>query len=150
MAASVSSCYAAERNYQLDPAYSYQRFSIPQAEWEHAIAEGTMWKYVGDYNIYRCPDGDKGVCNIFNVSVDEYLSRCSAGTGAVDNHKYKSDTKPAERLVFLDVGYSSRAHSMLDIAAAMFGRWYDLPPMRTQPGNDICFRRWSCHIQEMD
>jgi hypothetical protein len=81
--------------------------SITQAAWEHAIAEGTLWKYVGDYNIYRCPDGDKGSYVTYAMSQS---MNCYPNAGGTTSQpcptipKINQITKPAERFVFVGQG----------------------------------------------
>jgi len=36
--------------------------------WQHSISEGTLYKYVRDYKVYRCPVGDKGVRATYTMS----------------------------------------------------------------------------------
>ena len=85
-------------------AYPYSS-PITQAVWEHAIAEGTLWKYVGDYNIYRCPDGDKGQYVTYSMSHSMNTYPGSAGPGSVLTIvNINQIIRPAERFVFLDAG----------------------------------------------
>lgn len=133
-------------------AYSYNS-SITQAAWEHAIAEGTLWKYVGDYNIYRCPDGDKGQYVTYSMSHSMNTYPGSGGTGAVTITKINQIVRPAERFVFLDTGNFKRGAFFVVYSGSGStapGRWYDLPPMRHSQGTTFSFadghaiyRKWT-------
>ena len=126
--------------------------SITQAAWEHAIAEGTMWKYVGDYNIYRCPSAGKDQYVTYNMSMSMNTYPGASGTGAVVFTNINQIIKPDERFVFLDTGYASRGAFYVNYNGwrKSPGKWYDKPPMIHNHGNNICFCRWPRHIQKMD
>ena len=47
------------------------------AEWQHAIAEGTLWKYLKDYKVYKCPVGDKGQEITYAMSHSMHTYPCS-------------------------------------------------------------------------
>jgi len=133
-------------------AYSY---GASQAAWEHAIAEGTLWKYVGDYNIYRCPDGDKGQYVTYSMSHSMNTYPGSGGTGAVTITNINQISKPAERFVFLDTGSIKRGaffvlHNAVLGTSQVPGKWYDPPPMRHSQGTTFAFadghteyRKWT-------
>jgi prepilin-type processing-associated H-X9-DG protein len=133
-------------------AYPYGS-PITQAVWEHAIAEGTMWKYVGDYNIYRCPDGDKGAYVSYSMSISMNTYPGAGGTGAVTITNVNQIVKPAERFVFLDTGYIKRGAFFVVYSgsgSSAPGRWYDPPPMRHSQGTTFAFadghaiyRKWT-------
>ena len=80
-------------------AYPYGS-SITQAAWEHAIAEGTMWKYIGDYNIYRCPDDDKGQYVTYSMShsMNTYPNVAGHACVARPHYKYKSDYQTSRKV----------------------------------------------------
>jgi prepilin-type processing-associated H-X9-DG protein len=133
-------------------AYQYGT-QIPQVTWEHAIGEGTLWKYVGDYNIYRCPDGDKGTYVSYSMSMSMNTYPGAGGTGAVTITNINQITKPAERFVFLDTGVVKRGAFFVVYAGSGSnapGRWYDAPPMRHSQGTNFVFadghaiyRKWT-------
>jgi len=132
-------------------AYPYGS-SITQAAWEHATAEGTMWKYVGDYNIYRCPSADKGQYVTYAMSQSMNTWPGSGGTGAVTITKTNQITKPAERFVFLDSGIVKQGAFFIPYSSgsSVPGKWYDLPPMRHSQGTTFAFadghaiyRKWT-------
>jgi prepilin-type processing-associated H-X9-DG protein len=135
-------------------AYSYySSITQTQAVWEHAIAEGTLWKYVGDYNIYRCPDGGKGRYVTYSMSHSMNIYPGSGGTGAVTITKINQITKPAERFVFLDAGIVKQGAFFVVYSgsgSSAPGRWYDLPPVIHSQGTTFSFadghteyRKWT-------
>jgi prepilin-type processing-associated H-X9-DG protein len=120
---------------------------IPQAVWEHAIAEGTMWKYVGDYSIYRCPDGDKGSYVTYSMSHSMNTYPGSGGTGSMTITNTNQIAKPSEQFVFLDTGTMKQGAFFVKYTDA---KWYDLPPMRHGQGTNFVFadghaiyRKWT-------
>jgi prepilin-type processing-associated H-X9-DG protein len=137
-------------------AYTTTAASQPADVWQHAIAEGTLWKYVGDYNIYRCPDGDKGAYVTYSMPQSMATYPGAGGSSSAPAPQItliNQITRPAERFVFLDTGvvkggaffvvYSSSGSSQP-------GRWYDLPPMRHGQGTTFSFadghteyRKWT-------
>jgi prepilin-type processing-associated H-X9-DG protein len=138
-------------------AYTTTAANQPAAVWQHAISEGTMWKYVGDYNIYRCPDGDKGAYVTYSMSMSMATYPNAGGTSfapAPQITLINQITRPAERFVFLDVGsmkggaffipYSSGINSSISLI------WGDLPPVRHGFGTNFVFadghtecRKWT-------
>jgi prepilin-type N-terminal cleavage/methylation domain-containing protein len=94
-----------------------------QPEWEHAIAEGLLWKYIKDYKAYQCPVGEKGhFVTYSNVhSIHTWIApgwsppQGSAGTKSVAlTILKKSQIKRAsDRVVFIDAGQAQQAASYL-------------------------------------
>jgi hypothetical protein len=130
--------------------YSYGT-SIPQSAWEHATAEGTMWKYVGDYNIYRCPSS---AANQFVTYSMSQSMNCYPGAGAVVSltiTNINQITKPAERFVFLDCGVAKQgAFFVVYNESGTRGKWYDQPPRIHNMGTNFVFadghaiyRKWT-------
>jgi prepilin-type processing-associated H-X9-DG protein len=118
----------------------YYGAPIPRAAWEHAIAEGTMWKYVGDYNIYRCPDGDKEQYVTYSMahSMNTLPSSVPAGSPMVIN--ITQIHKPSERFVFLDTGVAKQGAFYVHYGSGNGDmRWYELPPMRHNQGTTFAF-----------
>jgi prepilin-type processing-associated H-X9-DG protein len=126
-----------------------------EANWQHAIAEGTMWKYVKDYNIYRCPMGDKNqyVTYTMSMSMNTYPN---SGTSDPTGHPTPTITninqiaQPAGRFVFLDTGFSRQGAFFVRYYGGNPARWYDLPPMRHEQGTTFVFadghteyRKWT-------
>jgi len=108
-----------------------------------AIDTGALWKYVNDYNIYRCPTGNKGEM-ITYVIVDAANGLPRAGTEAAGVWlKNKSQIiKPASRLVFIDEGKvspDSYAVYYNEGSAAASEKWWDPPMIRHEAGTCVSF-----------
>ncbi len=113
--------------------------------WWHAISDGTMWKYVKDYKVYKCPVGDKGhrVTYFMSHAMNTYPR--SAGPGQ-DTHGIilRSQIKrTAERFVFLDVGSFKRGAFFLNYdspgGGAPPGTFGDHAPIRHGRGTNFVF-----------
>ena len=119
----------------------------------HAISEGTLWKYVGDYDIYQCPDADKGAYVAYSMSHSMNTYPGSAGTGSPTITNINQITKPAERFVFLDTGVIKQGAFFVVYStngSIFSGKWYDAPPMRHGQGTTFVFadghteyRKWT-------
>jgi prepilin-type processing-associated H-X9-DG protein len=127
-------------------AYPYSS-QISEAAWQHATAEGLLWKYVQDYKIYRCPDGDKESFVTYSMSHSMNTWRSppngSAGPGSISRTiSIKSQIKkPAARYVFLDTGYAKQGafYVSYDMSNNNPMKWYDPPPMRHNKGTTFSF-----------
>jgi prepilin-type processing-associated H-X9-DG protein len=129
-------------------------FAAADAIWQHAISEGTLWKYVGDYNIYRCPDGDKGARITFYMSMSLATYPNAGGTTmaiAPQIININQVIRPAERFVFLDVGSIKSGAFFVPYSSNTAGLlWNDLPPVRHGLGTNFVFadghveyRKWT-------
>ncbi len=80
--------------------------------WNHSISEGTLYKYIKDYKVYRCPVGPKGVRATYTMSHAMNTWRVlnppqgSAGTLSVPRTiTLRSQIKrTAQRAIFFDYG----------------------------------------------
>jgi len=127
--------------------YSYAEApGLSDEIWKHAIAEGTMWKYVKDHKVYKCPVGDKGhrVTNFMSHSMNTWPG--SAGPGSLRtgrNIKLRGDIRrTAERFVFLDVGGFKQGAFFLNYdggGGAPPGSFGDHRPTRHGRGTDFVF-----------
>jgi prepilin-type N-terminal cleavage/methylation domain-containing protein len=116
------------------------------ADWQHAIAEGTIWKYVKDYKIYKCPVADKGKESTYQ------MSESLAGDPPSNNPNFTLRTqmkRTAEMFVFLDVADAGSGAFWLEYANAGL-HWGDPPPTRHGVGTDFVFadqhveyRKWT-------
>jgi prepilin-type processing-associated H-X9-DG protein len=137
----------------MPPTAATQQANLPspkQADWEHAIAEGTMWKYLKDYNIYRCPSGNKDQYVTYSMSASMNTYPGSGGTGSVTITNINQIIKPAERFVFLDTGFAKQGAFFVKYSGSNVARWYDLPPVRHIQGTTFAFadghteyRKWT-------
>jgi prepilin-type processing-associated H-X9-DG protein len=132
-----------------------------QADWDHATAEGQLWKYIKDYKIYQCPVGEKDQYVTYRMShamntwrtCNNSGAGCqgSAGVGSlpyvvIRRNQFK---KASERFVFLDAGYIKGGAYFVRYDGACM-RWYDTPPKRHGMGTNFSFadgsaiyRKWS-------
>ena len=89
------------------PSYSFAAApGLSDEIWNHSIDEGTMFKYVKDYKVYRCPVGDKGVRATYTMSHSMNTWTPSAGTRSTARTIRLRNTikRTAERAVFFDYG----------------------------------------------
>jgi prepilin-type processing-associated H-X9-DG protein len=111
-----------------------------KADWEHYIALGTLWKYVGDYNIYRCPSDTKNYYVTYSMSHSMNTTPSSVPAGSPMVINITQIQKPAERYVFLDVGYAKYGAFYIHYGSASGdSRWYDKPPMVHDQGTTFVF-----------
>ncbi len=110
--------------------------------WYHAIAEGTLWKYVKDYKIYQCPVGEKGEFVTYAMSHSMNTYPNSGGTPAVKaptitlRNQIKSTF---DRFVFLDAGFAKQGAFFVNYSdAAANATWYDMA-MRHGQGTNFSF-----------
>lgn len=120
--------------------------------WLHAIAEGTMWKYIKDYKVYKCPVGDKGHRVTYFMSHAMATYPNSGGDNPIAPQiELRTDIRrTAEQFIFLDVGGFKQGAFFVKHAGAQITRWYDLPPMRHGQGTVFVFadqhveyRKWT-------
>ena len=113
---------------------------LPQYVQEKAIRDGSMWPYVKDLDLYRCPTGFRGEYITYSVmdSMNAYPQPSEPrGRGDVQRLiiKNRSQLKHAAyRIVFIDEGWvtpdSYAVHSNS-------GTWWDDPTVRH--GDGTCF-----------
>ena len=103
---------------------------IKMADWQHAIAEGTLWKWIKDYKVYKCPVGDKGqeITYALSHAMATYPGSAGPGTlGSPRNITLRTDIKrTAERFVFLDAGFAKQGAFYLN---------YNSPGGNAPPGS---------------
>jgi hypothetical protein len=102
-----------------------------------AIDSGALWKYVNDYNIYRCPVGNKGeMITYVIVDAANGLPRNGTEAAGVWLKNGSQIIKPASRFVFIDEGYISPDSYGVYYNQQM---WFDLPPVRHESGTCVSF-----------
>ena len=115
------------------------------ADKQHAISEGTLWKYIKDYKVYKCPVGDKGEEETYNMSQGLFEEQNSGGTttSRAPIIYLRSEIKrTAERFVFLDLGYAGLGAFYLPYSATSATgtmNWCTLPPSRHGVGTTFVF-----------
>jgi len=132
--------------HSMPPTAATQQANLPnpkQADWQHAIAEGTLWKYVGDYNIYRCPSGNKDQYVTYSMSMSMNTWPGAGGTGAPTIRNINQIIRPAERFVFLDAGFAKQGAFYLNYnsagGGAPPGSFGDHRPVRHGRGTTFVF-----------
>lgn len=128
-----------------DPVYGYD-CKATKAEWQHAIAEGTLWKYLKDYKVYRCPVGDKGQEITYAMSHSMHTFPNSGGTTLAPCPTIllrNTIRRTAERFIFIDNGgikqgafYISYSDATGGAPAGSFG---DHRPKRHGEGTTLVF-----------
>jgi prepilin-type N-terminal cleavage/methylation domain-containing protein/prepilin-type processing-associated H-X9-DG protein len=121
---------------------------------QHAISCGTFWKYLKDYKIYACPNGDKGIPvtyvgsdglnGIHNSGPGQW---CNQVTSAAANWTFPSIyirsqiRTPVERIVFIDIGQRVGCSWNLINTPVMLtpGCWSSTPPVRHSNGATFSF-----------
>lgn len=126
-------------------------YSPPKkADWEHAISDGLLWKYVKEYKMYACPVGDKGEMVTYSI-VDPMngCRSCSSWYGGYGESIKKRDQirNSAMRIVFIDEGKLTPGSWILK---PQVEAWFDPPPVRHGDGISVAFadthteyRKWS-------
>jgi prepilin-type processing-associated H-X9-DG protein len=121
----------------------YSNTPAPEDCQKCAIESGALWKYVRQYNIYKCPVGKKGELlsySIMDGMNGEYMYRASGTNDAIVRALcYKTMgaiKKTSERVVFIDEGYATS-----DSFGCYYDRtlWYDFPPVRHGNGTTVSY-----------
>ncbi|MGD0551136.1 MAG: prepilin-type N-terminal cleavage/methylation domain-containing protein [Sedimentisphaerales bacterium] len=130
--------------------------SQPVEIWQHAISEGTMWRYVKDYKVYKCPVGEKG--NYVTCYMSHRLATYpnSGGTATVIAPQIILRTqikRTAEQFIFLDVGSMKGGAFFIPYSSGVSTPgliWGDQPPTRHGFGTTFIFadqhveyRKWT-------
>jgi prepilin-type N-terminal cleavage/methylation domain-containing protein len=137
-------------------AYPLACTNCKKADWYHATEEGTMWRYVKDHKVYKCPVGVKGqeITYAMLHSMNTDVSSCTTdpanpGPRVVLRTDIK---KTAERAVFLDAGYAKQGafYVRYNGNGSTNHRWSDTPPTRHGLGTTFVFadqhveyKKWS-------
>jgi prepilin-type processing-associated H-X9-DG protein len=116
---------------------------------QHAIACGTFWKYIKDYKIYRCPNGDKGIALTYAGSdglngTYQTGGICNEFTGVWNTPSIfiRSQIKnSAERIAFIDMGKRvGCSWNVINTPTTMTqGCWSSTPPVRQNNGAIFSF-----------
>jgi prepilin-type processing-associated H-X9-DG protein len=120
---------------------------------KHAIACGTLFKYIKDFKVYACPAGDKGIAvtyvgsdglnGIQTSGPGQWCNQAPSGAGWSYPSIYirSQIKKPAERIVFIDIGRRAGCSWNLINTPAMLtpGCWSSTPPVRHNNGATFAF-----------
>ncbi len=115
--------------------------------WQHAIAEGTIWKYLKNYKLYKCPVADKGRYSTYQMSE----SLAGDPPSSSPYFRLRSEIKrTAEMFVFLDTGDAGSGAFWLTYVSTPELKWGDGPPTRHGIGTTFVFadqhaeyRKWT-------
>jgi prepilin-type N-terminal cleavage/methylation domain-containing protein len=128
-----------------DAVYGYD-CKAKKDEWQHAIAEGTLWKYVKDMKAYKCPVGDKGQEITYAMSHAMHTFPNSGGTGPIPCPTIllrDSIKRTAERFVMIDNGGIKQGAFYISYSdtsgAAPAGAFGDHRPTRHGRGTTLVF-----------
>ncbi len=118
----------------------YSGTQLPDCAAKCAIESGALYKYVKDFDIYRCPTGNTGEYLTY-AFVDAMNGMpcppdCGRGTGLTLIKNINQITKTATQIVFIDEGKATP-----DSFAVYYNReqWWDLPPVRHEAGTCVSF-----------
>jgi len=103
-----------------------------------AIQTGALWKYTGDYNVYRCPVGNKDMVVTYSIidSMNGKTIFSDTSGQAILIKTLSQITNPAKKIVFIDEGQPTP-----DSYAVYYNQqmWFDLPPVRHEAGTCVSF-----------
>jgi prepilin-type N-terminal cleavage/methylation domain-containing protein/prepilin-type processing-associated H-X9-DG protein len=90
-----------------EPCWLYFRPAMTEEQRIQGVLDGTLFKYVKDLKLYKCPTGVRGEANTYGIM--DSMNGYDAIPGSA-GHIIKKKTKirnPGQRLVFLDEGVTS-------------------------------------------
>jgi prepilin-type N-terminal cleavage/methylation domain-containing protein len=128
----------AATNGATPPAYPVPCLQCTQADWYHATEEGTMWKYIKEHKVYKCPVGAKGQEITYTMSHSMNTDSRSVPDKITPMVILRNTIKrTAERFVFLDFGAAKQGAFYVKYDGT--SRWWDLAPMRHGQGTVFSF-----------
>lgn len=136
--------------------YDENHYINKERDDQHAIACGTLWKYIKDYKIYRCPAENKGIAvtyvgsgamnSIQNQGVGVWCNMYALPTSTPNGWKLPSYyirsqiKKPADSIVFLDYGKWWISWNLDNNQNTMTnGCWFSNPPVTHNNGTIFSF-----------
>jgi prepilin-type processing-associated H-X9-DG protein len=116
-----------------------------EADWYHAIACGSLWTYIRDYNLYRCPVSSNSEYVTYAIahSMNAYPGVFAPADWEI-YYNYQIN-RPAERMVFICQGYTSNGAFGILGGSNLTGRdpatrgFWDPPPKRHDNGTTFSF-----------
>jgi prepilin-type N-terminal cleavage/methylation domain-containing protein len=120
-------------------------------DWQHAISEGTFWKYLKDYKVYKCLVGNKGEESTYQTSYALDASQIWRPDDPSPHFSLRNQlTRTAEMFIFLDSGHTKYGAQFLEYSPSGGLRWGDPPPVRHGMGTTFVFadqhteyRKWT-------
>jgi prepilin-type processing-associated H-X9-DG protein len=124
----------------IGPAYG----AINDCSKKCAINTGALWKYANDYDIYRCPVGNKGeMITYMIVDGANGLPRQDTKVKGVWLKNINQIKKTAKQLIFIDEGKVSPDSYAVNFDGGSEGQrnevWWDPPPVRHEGGVTVSF-----------
>jgi prepilin-type N-terminal cleavage/methylation domain-containing protein/prepilin-type processing-associated H-X9-DG protein len=141
--------------------YAITENAATEADWQHGIACGGLWKYVRDFKLYRCPNTEKKAYISYTVSMflnGHYSNMwCDADGSGVRPFRNRSVIKnTAQRLLFIDAGQVFGGSWDIAIVRSVQGGpctpgyfgWVSNPPMRHGKGTTMSFVDGHCEYRK--
>ena len=114
---------------------SAEYLNVTEEDWQHSISDGTLWKYIQDYKVYKCPISASGtrvsyaIAHSMNAYYDDqgnpFGQACKCGLSQEVRFRTQI-SRPAERMVFADQGYASNGAFAVQYDREGF---WDAPPI---------------------
>ncbi len=120
-------------------------------DWEHCISDGTIWKYLKDYKVYKCPISARDVhvsyaiSHAMNAYYDESGNPFGLGGLSQEVRLRTQIKRTAERMVFADQGYASTGAYAIQYTKEAF---WDTPPMLHGYGQPTSFADGHCEYHK--
>ena len=144
--------------YQNMPDTSYtniiQRLANPtEEEWKMSVSLGSLWRYIENFKVYKCPVGDKNMYVTYGIShaMNAYPNVFAPPEMTI---YYRTQIKRAsDRIVFADQGYES-AGAYAVIYDSSGGNdpinrgFWDPPPKRHGNGQPSSFADGHCEYHK--
>ena len=120
-------------------------------DWQHAISDGTFWRYLKEYRVYKCPVGSKGEESTYQTSYALDASQIWPPGDPSPHYTLRTAIKgTAEMFIFLDSGHTKYGAQFLEYFPPGGLRWGDPPPTRHGIGTTFVFadqhaeyRKWT-------
>ncbi|MBN1972791.1 MAG: type II secretion system protein [Sedimentisphaerales bacterium] len=109
---------------------------LPEAQQIAGIKAGTLWYYVKEEGLYRCPTGLRGSLVTYSVLDAMNGFRGSRDSGSPFETNMMNIKQPAERLVFIDEGWLTPDSFAVHYVQKT---WWDSPPVRHGNGTTFSY-----------
>ncbi|MGD0077598.1 MAG: type II secretion system protein [Sedimentisphaerales bacterium] len=131
--------------------YAITENKATEADWQHGIACGGLWRYIKEFRIYRCPVADKKVYITYTISMGMNGHYSNYWCDPVQHHPIRNRLaikRTAERMVFLDTGNVAGGSFDMEIAANAFCWGVSIPPKRHGNGTTLAFADSHCEYKK--
>jgi prepilin-type N-terminal cleavage/methylation domain-containing protein len=118
--------------------------SATEDDWKHCISDGSIWKYLKNYKVYKCPVSPRDTYVSYTIA---HSMNCYEGSfGPGKEIRLRSQIKrTAERMVFADKGYSDNGAYGVQSDKEEF---YDPPPKLHGYGQPTSFADGHCEYHK--